>query len=130
MKLAGSHVASLGTHNSYTQIGAEGGFPALFCFAGVIILSIRSNYRIYKFCEGKPDLQLAANLALSLLLSCLGYGVNAFFHHSAYSAIVSTLAGTSCVLALATNPFMSAPLHLVTAQRQPRPGSIKRVGAF
>jgi len=109
MKQMGTHVASLGTHNSYTEIGSECGFPALICFAGVLIVSIRSNYRIYKRAAPDPALHRMAQLSLCLLLGCLGFAVNAFFHHSSYSAYVSTLGGLSAALYLAADPVLKEP---------------------
>jgi O-antigen ligase len=105
----GEHVASLGTHNSYTEIGSECGVPALFCYAGVIFWSIRSNYRILKRTQSDPDRQLFARLSLCLLMSTLGFAVNAFFHHSGYSGYVPFLGGLSIVLFLAADPVQNWP---------------------
>ena len=108
MKQSGKHVASLGTHNSYTQIGAECGIPAFLCFAGVVLVSIRSNYRLYKQSERDPELQSVNQMAFCMTLVAIGYGVNAVFHHNAYSAFAPTLGGLSSILYLAATPIIQA----------------------
>jgi O-antigen ligase len=106
MKMKGTHVASLGTHNSYTEMGSESGIPALICFAGVVILSVRSNYRIYKRSLGPEGVESINQLSFCLLLSCLAFAVNAVFHHSAYGLLVPFLGGLSISVHLAAEPIL------------------------
>jgi O-antigen ligase len=105
-KKEGKHVASLGTHNSYTQVGAEGGLPVFFCYAGVIILCIRSNYRLYRGAMDDPKLRDIMQMSFCLFLATIGLATNAIFHHMAYSMHVPVLGGLSICLQLIAKPYL------------------------
>jgi O-antigen ligase len=99
-KARGERVASLGTHNTYTQVSSEMGIPALIFFVAVLVGSIRLNLRLYRltFRYPEPEMQQVANMAFCLLLGVLAYAVSAFFQHMAYSRQLPTLAGMSVAL--------------------------------
>jgi hypothetical protein len=105
-KQQGLHVPSLGTHNSYTQIGSECGLPVFFCFIGVIFLSLRSNLRLYRQTLKQKDLRFISNLAFCMVVTTIGFAANAFFHHVAYSVYVPELVGLSICLNLAARPYL------------------------
>jgi hypothetical protein len=105
-KKEGKHVASLGTHNSYTQLGAECGLPVFFCYAGVIILCIHSNYRLYKSTVDNPELRDIMQMSFCLFLGSIGLATNALFHHMAYSVYVPLFGGLSVCLQLMAKPYL------------------------
>jgi len=115
-KKEGKHVSSLGPHNSYVQISSECGLPGLFFFAAALVLSIRSNYRLYKQTRGDPRLEKIRDLAFCLFASIVVFGVNMIFHHVAYSSSTATLTGLSAALYLAAQPYLPAQ----TAPSRPR----------
>jgi O-antigen ligase len=108
-KHEGRQVASLGTHNAYLQISSECGLPGLFFFTAAIILSIRSNYRLYKQTRDRPEFEQIRNLAFCLFATTLAFSVNALFHHVAYTINASFLAGCSTALYLAAQPYLTRP---------------------
>jgi O-antigen ligase len=96
----------LGTHNSYTQVSSECGIPALICYCAVLVLSFRSNWRLYRQSRDNPGLKEVGNLSFCLLAGILVYAVSTFFFHIAYSSGLPTLAGFSLALRLAAEPLL------------------------
>ena len=89
----------LGTHNSYTQISSECGIPALIFYATVIVLCLRSNFRLYLRARDHPAQRELAALSRCLLSGTCVYAVSAFFFHMAYSPHLPLLAGFTVALA-------------------------------
>ena len=104
----GVHSAWLGTHNSYTQVSSECGIPAFICYCAVLVLSFRSNWRLYWRCRDNPVLKDVANLSFCLLAGVLVYAVSTFFFHIAYSGGLPQLAGFSLALRLAADPLLGS----------------------
>jgi O-antigen ligase len=103
----GVHSAWLGTHNSYTQVSSECGIPALICYCAVLVLSFRTNWRLYQQSRDNPVLKDVASLSFCLLAGILVYAVSTFFFHIAYSGVLPSLAGFSLALRLAAEPFFA-----------------------
>ncbi len=89
----------LGTHNSYTQVASECGIPAFLLYTAVIVLALRSNFRIYR-----READDSRALAFCLFSGVLVYAVCTFFFHIAYSSYLPALAGMSIALRLAPRP--------------------------
>lgn len=89
---------ALGTHNSYTQVGAECGIPALIVYSLIVFTGIRMNYRIFRRTLTDERLAFFPLAALCLLTSSLGYAVGSTFHHVAWSGILPTLTGATAGL--------------------------------
>jgi O-antigen ligase len=89
---------ALGTHNSYTQVGAECGIPALIVYLLIVFTGIRMNYRIFRRTLADERLAFFPLAALCLLTSSLGYAVGSTFHHVAWSGILPTLTGATAGL--------------------------------
>jgi len=93
----------LGTHNTYTQISSECGIPALIFYAAVIVLCLRSNFRLYLGTRDRPAQRELAALSRCLLAGTCVYAVSAFFFHMAYSDHLPLLAGFSVALQRASD---------------------------
>jgi O-antigen ligase len=106
-----------GTHNSFTQISAECGIPALIFYTAVVVLCIRMNRRLYKATRGDPSMRDISSIALTLYLTLIAFAVNTFFFHTAYGYYLSTLAGISVALQLATAKRLGAAASLPAATR-------------
>jgi O-antigen ligase len=89
---------ALGTHNTYTQVGAECGIPALIVYFLIVFTGIRMNYRIFRRTLTDERLAFFPLAALCLLTSSLGYAVGSTFHHVAWSGILPTLTGATAGL--------------------------------
>ncbi len=85
----------LGTHNSYTQVSSESGIPALICYVGVLIASLRAlgRRRLPPAPLRDPVLEDIAQLALALRASIIAYAISTFFSAAAYTTFLPALAG-------------------------------------
>jgi len=108
-KQSGKHLASLNTHNSYTQISSECGIPALICYLATLILTIKYNYRVYKSLVKLPrqvDSRITG-IAFSGFIGAIGFAVASTFHHIGYGAVLPWMAGQAAALWLATQPILA-----------------------
>jgi O-antigen ligase len=108
-KKEGRHEASLGTHNSYTQISSECGVPAGLAFLAAVVFSIRSCFRIHRATAEQESQRLLHSISFALLVVMTAFAVDLFFHHVAYSANVSLLIGFGVLLELAGQRIEPAP---------------------
>jgi hypothetical protein len=122
-KAKGKHVASLGTHNTYTQFGSESGLPAMIAYIAVIVIGIRTNYRAYRSLDGHktPDGRELATMSLALLMTTLAFAINILFHHVGYTGYLPVMAGlTISVSALANQLTRPAPGSDNCSRSRPR----------
>jgi hypothetical protein len=87
------HTASLGTHNSYTQIGCECGIPALLVYLSILWISVRRTYRVFRESTAKPGLEEFPAAALCMISTLTGLSAALFFFHDAYTPMVPILTG-------------------------------------
>jgi O-antigen ligase len=92
-KKEGRHEASMGTHNTYTQIAAECGIPALIMFVGAVFLTIRSSFRLYRATNKDPSHSLVAAIAFTCFAMGIAFSIDLFFHHMAYSGNMAMVLG-------------------------------------
>ena len=90
----------LGTHNSYTQVAAECGLPAFFCYMAVIVFCFRANFRIVRATRKNPIYADLYAMSVCTLVSMTIYAVCTFFDHIAYSAQLAILGGYTLSLTL------------------------------
>jgi O-antigen ligase len=116
VKIAGEREARgewgvwLGTHNSYTEVSSECGIPALIFYCGVIVLSMRANFRIFKATRARPANADLAALSLALLSCLIVYAVCTFFFHMSYTVTLPTFAGMTVALHLLAKPALLNPV--------------------
>jgi O-antigen ligase len=125
-KVSGVHRVSLNTHNSYTQISSECGIPALICYAAVIILTGKLNYRMYRSFQQTALRQEEAlrqqasrqtsrmdasrvdgrltGIAFSGFIGAIAFAVASTFHHIGYGNTLAWMGGQTIALWLATMP--------------------------
>ena len=105
-------------HNTYIEIAAEMGIPALFVFISILMFSYLALGRVYKkTATNGPQLLNLASVAIQTGLA--GYGVAAFFLSAEYqkflwlmvflSAAIPYLQKTSAVQDLAFQPVKRTP---------------------
>jgi O-antigen ligase len=97
-RAAGVHVAAQPTHNSYTEVSSETGIPGLILFAGTLVLSFRSTYRIAKLTENNESLKALSNTATCVFVSVTAFLIGAFFLSLSYSPLVTVALGLSAAL--------------------------------
>jgi O-antigen ligase len=84
---------SMGTHNTYTQIAAECGIPALIMFVGAVFLTIRSSFRLYRATNNDPSHSLVSAIAFTCFAIGIAFSIDLFFHHMAYSGNMAMVLG-------------------------------------
>ena len=107
-KKEGKHSAWLGTHNSYTEVSSECGFPAFFCYTAVLWFCIRSSYKLFRATQDRLEWRDINALSFCLLLSGVVYAVCTFFDHVAYTGLLPFMAGFCISLKLATDGSLAA----------------------
>jgi len=97
-KAAGVHIAAQPTHNTYTEVSSETGIPGLILFAGTLLISFRSTYRIAKLSENNESLKALSNTATCVFVSITAFVIGAFFLSLTYSPLVTVALGLSAAL--------------------------------
>jgi O-antigen ligase len=97
----GQHANWQGTHNTYTQISAEAGIPALVAFLCIIIFSFQASLRVYRKARISTTMvgRQVANVSFALMASLTAYAVCVFFDFVAYQATLPVLAAFSFAVA-------------------------------
>jgi len=99
----GTHTAALGTHNTYTQLASECGFPVLILYLGALFGSIRANYRMMKRTRGAPRAEGVFTVSICLFGSLIAFAVGSAFDHVAYGWTLPILSGITVALYLASH---------------------------
>ncbi|HLK22490.1 MAG TPA: O-antigen ligase family protein [Bryobacteraceae bacterium] len=103
---SGTQSPWLGTHNSYTQVASECGIPAFLLYTSVIVISLVSNFRIFRRTARLSQYSDLSALAFCTFNATLAYAVCTFFFHIAYSGYLPCIAGMSVALRLGTHPSL------------------------
>ena len=91
-------------HNTYTELGAEAGIPALVLFLAILILAYRNLRRTRKLLRQQDDQELRI-LTGALTASLAAYVMGAFFADTAYQLFPYYLvAYTSAAYRIASQP--------------------------
>lgn len=85
------------SHNTYTQVSSEMGFPGLIFYLGALVCAYLDILWARKNSNKHPSTHA---LALGLLLSLVGLTVNSFFGSNAYMAWMPVLLGLAAALRL------------------------------
>jgi O-antigen ligase len=125
------HGTWLGTHNTFTQVSSECGIPALFFYAGMVVLSFLKTYSLYRRTESDPKLKEIGAQALGLNYSLIAFTVTGMFVHAAYTALLPVLAGLAVSLLRTAEPLLpqkpQAPKPTVIAGRRTQRPSASRL---
>jgi O-antigen ligase len=116
--------AWLGTHNTFTEVSSECGLPALFFYAGIVALSLKKTYSLYRRTKPYAELKEIGAHALGLNYSLIAFVVTGMFLHAAYTALLPVLAGLTVSLLRTAEPLLpqKAPVRpTVIARRAPKP---------
>lgn len=79
-------------HNSFVEVGAELGFPALFAFVALLAGGIARARRVVRLSLAAGDVRAAA-MGDALAASLIGYCVSGFFLSQGYSALPYSVIG-------------------------------------
>jgi O-antigen ligase len=90
-----------GAHNTYLEVAAENGIPAMLLYTWSLLLCLKLNYQAYRMCRGRPDRSDLATQSLALILMTLAFVICTFFSNNAYDPRVCVLVGLSAANFLA-----------------------------
>jgi O-antigen ligase len=90
-----------GAHNTYLEVAAENGIPAMLLYTWSLLLCLKLNYHAYKMCRGRPDRRDLATQSLALVMMTLAFVICTFFSNNAYDPRVCVLVGLSAANFLA-----------------------------
>jgi len=115
-------------HNSYLEIAAEMGLPALFIFLGILVSSFRTLGRVYRAAMSSGD-EFLRRVALGMQAGILGAAVALVFVSGEYqkmfwfsifiSACLPQLVHSESTEAAVTVPRSSSEGHPIAANRPP-----------
>jgi O-antigen ligase len=88
----GRRGAWLQTHNAYTQVSSEMGFPGLLLFVGAILTALKSSWR-YNRVLREIGLEKEALIMMVLFFAIAAFAVNIIFSSLAYSFYIPSLVG-------------------------------------
>jgi O-antigen ligase len=106
-----------GAHNTYLEVAAENGIPAMLLYISCLLLCLRLNYRAYKMCRRIPELKDVATQSLALILFTITWLVCTGFSNNAYSPALCVLVGLSAANSLAVERERKAVLETPVAPR-------------
>jgi O-antigen ligase len=91
------------THNSFTQVASEDGFPALIFFVAGIVSPMLLLNRVYRAAKGKPEFREMAATAFCLLLAMISFSAVIFFLNFAYFFYLPAMAGLAIAVSRAAD---------------------------
>jgi len=106
------------THNTWTQISSETGFPGLFFYGGAVVVCLRTANSIRKTAR-RRRLTSLYNMSLCLYLSLLGMVVLGMFSSLAYGPFIPI------VLGVAASFLMAARAELKSGEALTAPGATR-----
>jgi O-Antigen ligase len=85
------------THNSYTELAAEGGFPALFLYLAILYLAFRNlrRVRLLSYYQENPEIRVFTG---ALGASLIAFTVGSFFASFEYELFPYFMVGYTSVL--------------------------------
>jgi O-antigen ligase len=102
-----------GTHNTFTQVSSESGFPGLILFVSLLFVSLRRMWRLSRDCAPYPDLAQHRALAQATFISILAFAIGGVFAHLAYAYYLYYLAaigvGIQNVVSIELAAIQNAP---------------------
>jgi putative inorganic carbon (HCO3(-)) transporter len=109
---SGERAAWRNTHNAYTQISSESGFPGLILFLLVIAYCYRTSSQIYREAKKRPEWSDIADIAFCFRLMMIIYMIDACFDSNAYLYHLPVFSALICAFDMAVRremPALGAP---------------------
>jgi hypothetical protein len=87
------------THNSFTQISAENGFPAVIFYVSAIVSSLLLLSKTVHLCRGQSSLGEIAAAILCVRIALISFCITIFFLNFGYTFYLPTMTGVIIVVA-------------------------------
>ena len=105
-----------GAHNTYLEISAENGIPALIFYVWSLGLCFVLNYRAYKVCKREPSMAESLSQSLCLVLTTVAFTVGVLFCNNAYDPHVDVLVAITAANSLAIGSELAAARRALESQ--------------
>jgi len=116
----GQRASWLETHNAYTQVSSEMGFPGAIFFLGMVVSSITGLLRVRSRAKSNPSFEPIRTTSEALLLGFITFAVTSFFSSVAYGFIFWTLFG------LCSSAILTLQREMEAATQRPQPATVTR----
>jgi len=107
------------THNTYTQISAEDGLPALLFYVAALFFCFKTTRVARQAAAAHPELHSYGDMAFCLRFSVIAFAVTAIFASNAYYFYFPLVAGLCAALERSVNFDMQALRARPDAYPQP-----------
>ena len=94
----GRHGSWLVSHNSYTEISSEMGFPGAICFVGALVSTMLLLNRNYRRASQSERLKKLRAASFCLMISFTGFAVAIFFLSLAYTFYMPFMSGLAIAI--------------------------------
>jgi O-antigen ligase len=91
-------------HNTYTQLGAEAGIPAMLMYIVALYWCLKKTRAVYQRAKRHPHLKELQELAFTTCVALAGYAVSALFASLHQNIYFHLLASLTVALVLAAEP--------------------------
>ena len=125
-----------GAHNTYLEVAAENGIPALILYVAALVYCFKLNYQTYKVCRADSALEGIAPQSLALLVMTVAFCVCIGFNNDDYDPRAGLLVGLSAANFLAVRderkalatavPFASAAVSVQNPMIGPKKSGQKQ----
>jgi O-antigen ligase len=105
-----------GAHNTYLEISAETGIPALVFYVWSLGLCFVLNYRAYKTCKREPSMAENLPQSMCLILTTVAFAVGILFCNNAYDPHVDVLVALTAANSLAIRSELAAAKRVLEVQ--------------
>lgn len=128
LRQQGKRTTFLLSHNAYTQVSSELGFPGLFLYLAVLFSCFKATNSIMRESKARRGgrWENIGNTAVCLRMSVFAYAVTALFSSVAYQSLLPTVAGLCTALYLSVQDELAqeaagVPLPLEESSNEMRP---------
>lgn len=128
LRQQGKRTGFLVSHNSYTQVSSELGFPGLFLFLAVLVGCFKATGAVLKLSKTRSGHRWdnIGNTAACLRMTLVAYCVTALFLSVAYQSLLPTVAGLCTALYMSVQDELAqeaagVPLPLEESSNEMRP---------
>jgi O-antigen ligase len=96
------------SHNTFTEISSEAGFPALFLYLAALFFCFQTARSARKYAVQFPELGALGDMAFCLRLSVIAFAITAIFASNAYYFYFPLVAGLCAAFERSVNSAMHA----------------------
>jgi len=105
-------------HNSFTQISSEAGIPAFALYAAILLYCMKRTISIYRRARRDPNRLVISQMAGTLAVSLLIFGIGATFGTYSYTIHLPVLAGlVQAFDVYVTKEMKTAPAPVASPER-------------